>query len=197
MEFYQSVFGGELTLSTFAEFHASEDPAEQDKIMHGMLDGRRRPDAHGSRHAERHGVRRGRRVLDLPERRRRAATARLLGRAVQRRRHHRAAGEGPWGDTFGMCTDKFGVNWMVNIAGTPATGANRRRDHAGSRPVIPITRSSSGASGAHRRRVRTALLGWPPARDRRTGRRSRGRPPATIRRPCTADRSPPPRPSRG
>jgi PhnB protein len=21
----------------------------------------------------------------------------------------------PWGDTFGMCTDRFGVNWMVNI----------------------------------------------------------------------------------
>jgi len=37
MSFYQSVFGGELTISTFAEFHASEDPAEQDKIMHSML----------------------------------------------------------------------------------------------------------------------------------------------------------------
>jgi PhnB protein len=23
----------------------------------------------------------------------------------------------PWGDTFGMCTDKFGVAWLVNIAG--------------------------------------------------------------------------------
>ena len=23
----------------------------------------------------------------------------------------------PWGDTFGMCTDRFGVNWMVNITG--------------------------------------------------------------------------------
>ena len=37
MEFYRSVFGGELTASTFAEFHASDDPAEQDKIMHSML----------------------------------------------------------------------------------------------------------------------------------------------------------------
>jgi PhnB protein len=37
MQFYQSVFGGELAISTFAEFHASEDPAEQDKVMHGML----------------------------------------------------------------------------------------------------------------------------------------------------------------
>jgi PhnB protein len=23
----------------------------------------------------------------------------------------------PWGDTFGLLTDKFGINWMVNIAG--------------------------------------------------------------------------------
>jgi PhnB protein len=22
-----------------------------------------------------------------------------------------------WGDEFGMCADKFGVTWMVNIAG--------------------------------------------------------------------------------
>ena len=26
----------------------------------------------------------------------------------------------PWGDSFGMCTDRFGVNWMVNITGVPA-----------------------------------------------------------------------------
>ncbi|HEY4992080.1 MAG TPA: hypothetical protein VII33_08335, partial [Nakamurella sp.] len=37
LEFYRSVFGGELALSTFAQYHASEDPAEQEKIMHGML----------------------------------------------------------------------------------------------------------------------------------------------------------------
>ena len=37
MNFYQSVFGGELTLSTFGDFQASEDPAEAEKIMHGML----------------------------------------------------------------------------------------------------------------------------------------------------------------
>ena len=23
----------------------------------------------------------------------------------------------PWGDTFGMCVDKFGIAWLVNIAG--------------------------------------------------------------------------------
>jgi PhnB protein len=22
-----------------------------------------------------------------------------------------------WGDSFGMCTDRFGISWLVNIAG--------------------------------------------------------------------------------
>jgi PhnB protein len=38
MTFYQSVFGGELAVNTFAEYSASEDPAEQDKIMHSQLE---------------------------------------------------------------------------------------------------------------------------------------------------------------
>jgi uncharacterized glyoxalase superfamily protein PhnB len=37
MEFYQTVFGGKLTVSTFKELHASEDPSEDDKVMHAML----------------------------------------------------------------------------------------------------------------------------------------------------------------
>jgi len=24
--------------------------------------------------------------------------------------------QAPWGDTFGMCIDKFGVRWLVNIS---------------------------------------------------------------------------------
>ena len=38
MTFYESVFGGELTISTFGDFHASEDPAEQHKVMHSQLE---------------------------------------------------------------------------------------------------------------------------------------------------------------
>ena len=37
MDFYHGVFGGALTQSTFGEMHASEDPAEQHKIMHAEL----------------------------------------------------------------------------------------------------------------------------------------------------------------
>lgn len=37
MEFYQVVFGGRLSMTTFAEFNASDDPGEANKIMHSML----------------------------------------------------------------------------------------------------------------------------------------------------------------
>ncbi len=37
MEFYRGVFGGTLTLNTFAEFGAQDSP-DSDKIMHGMLE---------------------------------------------------------------------------------------------------------------------------------------------------------------
>ncbi len=37
MEFYQSVFGGDLSLSTFGEFGAEGEP-HADQIMHGRLD---------------------------------------------------------------------------------------------------------------------------------------------------------------
>ena len=40
MEFYQSVFGGELVTSTFAEYHASDDPAaSRAGRLLGVIDG--------------------------------------------------------------------------------------------------------------------------------------------------------------
>src|SRR4051812_14672577 len=38
MEFYKSIFGGELTVSTFGEAMPNE-PEMKDKIMHAMLSG--------------------------------------------------------------------------------------------------------------------------------------------------------------
>src|SRR4051812_45503356 len=39
LEFYHSVFGGELRMSTFKEYQAAQDPAEENLIMHGQLEG--------------------------------------------------------------------------------------------------------------------------------------------------------------
>jgi len=120
IEFYHSVFGGELTISTFGEAQATDDPAEADNVMHAMVEA---PNGmvlmasdtpkvmehvpgnnysvslSGDDEAELRGLWEGLVVggtITVP-----------LEKA-------------PWGDSFGMCVDQFGVNWMVNITGTSA-----------------------------------------------------------------------------
>ena len=118
MDFYQSVFGGEITRSTFGEFHASDDPAEQDKVMHSMLE------TPGGLTLMAADTPRG---MDLDAGNN--ITVSLSGEDEAELRGYwdkLAAGgsvavpleKAPWGDTFGMCADKFGVNWMVNITGS-------------------------------------------------------------------------------
>ena len=118
MDFYQSVFGGEITRSTFGEFHASDDPAEQDKVMHSMLE------TPGGLTLMAADTPRG---MDLDAGNN--ITVSLSGEDEAELRGYwnkLVAGgsatvpleKAPWGDTFGMCVDKFGVNWMVNITGS-------------------------------------------------------------------------------
>src|SRR6266550_4006608 len=38
MEFYKTVFGGKLDINTFKDFNASQDPSEDNKVMHSMLE---------------------------------------------------------------------------------------------------------------------------------------------------------------
>jgi PhnB protein len=114
MEHYRSVLGGELTVSTFADLGASEDPGERDKVMHAQLttdDGMvlMASDTPGSMPFDE-----GSRV-----------SVSLSGDDVDRLRGYweglSAGGTvvmpfepAPWGDVFGMCTDRYGVQWMVN-----------------------------------------------------------------------------------
>jgi PhnB protein len=117
MEFYQSVFGGELALSTFGEFHASDDPAEQDKIMHGMLTSPTGLVLMGADTPNSMNYNPGDNIAvslsgeDEPELR--GYWDKLVDGATITAPINAA----PWGDIFGMLTDKFGVNWLVNIAG--------------------------------------------------------------------------------
>ena len=119
MEFYKSVFGGELTLSTFAEFQASEDPAEKDKIMHAQLvtDGgltmmaADTPKSMSYTPGDNYSVSlSGEDETELRGYWDKLAEGATVGMPLE---------PAPWGDTFGMLADKFGVNWLVNIAGTP------------------------------------------------------------------------------
>ena len=119
MEFYQWVFGGELTISTFAEFHASDDPGEQDKIMHSMLttDGglvlmaSDTPNRMDYTPGNNFSMSLSGEQADEGELRGYWDKLSAGGTVTM------PLGPAPWGDTFGMCSDKFGVNWLVNITG--------------------------------------------------------------------------------
>ncbi len=123
MEFYKTVFGGNLTMNTFQEFHAGDS----DLIMHAMLEGE-------------NGIRFM--AADTPpgmEYREGANISMSLSGEdeAELRGFWRKLSDGatitmplenaPWGDTFGMLTDKFGINWMVNITGWAAPSEGIRR----------------------------------------------------------------------
>ena len=117
MEFYKTVFGGELTLMTYGEGGMAQDPASKDRIMHGQLVAPNGMWLMGSDTPD-----------SMPFQPGTTMTVSLSGdeEAVLRGYWDKlAAGasitmplaRAPWGDTFGMLTDRFGTPWMVNIAG--------------------------------------------------------------------------------
>jgi PhnB protein len=115
MTFYRDVFGGELTLNTFGQYGAP-DPATADKIMHAMLVTDEGYTLMASDTAP--GMQRT--AGD-------AITVSLSGDDGDLLRGYwEALADGGtvsmplekqmWGDEFGMCVDRFGTPWMVNIA---------------------------------------------------------------------------------
>lgn len=119
MDHYQSVLGGELTRNTFAEMHVSDDPAEQNKIMHSQLvtDGGQvlmaadTPNSMAMPDGSTHSVSLS--GEDEDELRRYWDGLSDGGTVVM------PLEKAPWGDYFGMCVDRFGVTWMVNVISSP------------------------------------------------------------------------------
>ena len=113
MTFYQQVFGGDLTISTFAEF--GQDGEGSDGVMHAQLEA---PNGFtlmasdtppGMEHNPGNTI-----------------TVSLSGddgdelRGYWEKLSDGAKVEVPlekqmWGDEFGMCVDRFGIPWMVDI----------------------------------------------------------------------------------
>ena len=114
MEFYRSVFGGELTIATFGEFGGG-DPAVADKVMHANL--------HTSAD---YTLMASDRAPGMPFNQGNNITVSLSGDDGDGLREYweKLSDGGTisvplekqmWGDEFGQCTDRFGVPWMVNI----------------------------------------------------------------------------------
>lgn len=115
MEFYKSVFGGSLTISTFAEYQASDDPSEANKIMHSRLEADNGISFMAADTPNQMEYRPGGNIsMSLSgnnEAELRGYWDRLSAGATIQEPLEKA----PWGDIFGMLTDKFGIDWMVNI----------------------------------------------------------------------------------
>jgi PhnB protein len=114
MEYYRSIFGGDLKVSTFGEF-GNQDAAVADKVMHAMLETDRgyalmaSDLAPGMAHVPGNNITISLSGDDGDELH--AYWEKLTdGGQVTMPLEKQM-----WGDEFGMCTDKFGTPWMVNI----------------------------------------------------------------------------------
>jgi PhnB protein len=114
MEYYRSVFGGELVVNTFGEFGDPDAPGA-DGVMHAQLE----TPAGFTLMAS-----------DMPPGMEYTApngtiTVSLSGDDAELRGYWEKLADGGtvmmplekqmWGDEFGMCTDRYGTPWMVNI----------------------------------------------------------------------------------
>ena len=120
MEFYHTVFGGKLDLNTFKESNASQDPADDDKIMHGMLTADNGITLMGSDTPKTMPFDDGGNVSISLSGDNQAELQGYWDKLADGATITMPIAKAPWGDTFGMLTDKFGIRWMVNIAGPKA-----------------------------------------------------------------------------
>ena len=113
MQFYENVFGGTLHLNTFGEF--AGDAPNPDNIMHGMLETDRgftlmgADTPPGMEHQPGNNI----------------AVSLSGDDDAELRGYWEQLSDGGtvtmplekqmWGDVFGMCIDRFGIAWMVNI----------------------------------------------------------------------------------
>ena len=122
IEFYQFVFGGELTVNTFSELHASQNPAEDNLVMHSALVTKNGIRLMASDTPDRMAYNPGDNITislvgDLEDRETlEGYWSKLMAGGTETSPLAKAV----WGDWFGMGIDKFGIGWLVNIAALPA-----------------------------------------------------------------------------
>jgi PhnB protein len=118
MEFYQSVFGGELTVQTFAE-GGDVYPGEGDKVQHAQLETPSNFMLMASDTPSSMGHERGENVYSVSLSGANSDEAELRGywdKLVKGGTITQPLETAPWGATFGMVLDAYGVLWLVNIS---------------------------------------------------------------------------------
>lgn len=107
LEFYSSVFGGELILQTFEDMHASQNPEQKKLIMHGQLITNDGMALMASDDPE--GVNASQNVSILVSGEDETVLRTYWDKLVEE-----ATVLKPF-DTFGILTDNFGIRWMISF----------------------------------------------------------------------------------
>lgn len=117
MEFYRTVFGGKLTISTFKELNASRDPSEDNKIMHSVLEANNGITFMASDTPAGMDYTPGTNFSMSLSGDNEAELRGYFEELSPGGNITMPLEKAPWGDTFGMLVDRFGVPWLVNITG--------------------------------------------------------------------------------
>jgi PhnB protein len=116
MEFYKSVFGGKLDISTYKDYQASPGASEDDKVMHAVLQAENGMTIMAADTPNRMEYTPGTNFSmslsgdDDEELRGYFEQLKVDGTVTM------PLEKAAWGDTFGMVRDRFGISWLVNIS---------------------------------------------------------------------------------
>jgi PhnB protein len=102
-------------MSTFKEYHASQDPSEDNLIMHAQLEGKNGITFMASDTPSRMEYHPGNNIAMSLTGENEDELKTLFGKLSTGGAATMPLEKAIWGDTFGMCTDKFGISWLVNI----------------------------------------------------------------------------------
>jgi PhnB protein len=114
MKFYQTVLGGDLSMSTFGEMNQASSPEEKNRIIHAVL----KNDSLSLFASDGHmddTVKFGDNIsLSLAGQNAQWLTD-VFNKLSEGANVTMPLAKQFWGATFGMLTDRFGIHWMINI----------------------------------------------------------------------------------
>ena len=117
MEFYHTVFGGKLDMTTFKDGMGGMpvEPSDENKIMHSMLESDNGITFMASDAPSGMNAQSGSQINMSLSGDNETELRGYWDKLVEGGTITLPLEQAPWGDTFGMLTDKFGICWMVNV----------------------------------------------------------------------------------
>lgn len=118
MEFYHSVFGGKLDVRTFKDLSAAQDPQEENLVMHASLEGDNEVAFMGADTPRSMQYTPGDNFMMSLSGDDEALLKGYFEKLSEGGQVTMPLEKAIWGDTFGICVDKFGIKWLCNISGS-------------------------------------------------------------------------------